>query len=118
MRMIWASTVSAPTRVARKVKLPVLLIVPPTTSAPAAFATGTGSPVIIDSSTIGRALDDLAVDRDPLAGTDLDDVAGAAPDRAAPRTASPSRTTRAVFGLQAHQALDRLAGAALGAASR
>ena len=43
--------VSAPTLVARKVKAPVLLIVPPTTSAPFSLATGTGSPVIIDSST-------------------------------------------------------------------
>jgi len=33
------------------VKLPVLLMVPPTTAAPAALATGTGSPVIIASST-------------------------------------------------------------------
>ncbi|MCY1296188.1 hypothetical protein D9M70_455630 [compost metagenome] len=51
MRMICASTVSAPTLVARKVKEPVLLIVPPTTSLPPIFSTGTGSPVIIDSST-------------------------------------------------------------------
>jgi hypothetical protein len=40
--MIWASTVSAPTLVAWKVKLPVLLSVPPTTSAPAPLATGIG----------------------------------------------------------------------------
>ncbi len=51
MRMICASTVSAPTLVARNVKLPVLLIVPPTTGLPSAFCTGTGSPVIMDSST-------------------------------------------------------------------
>src|SRR5690606_23513918 len=51
MRMICASIVSAPTLVARNEKAPVLLIVPPTTSAPAVLATGTGSPVIIDSST-------------------------------------------------------------------
>ena len=38
MRMICASTVSAPILVARKVKLPVLLIVPPTTSAPSSSA--------------------------------------------------------------------------------
>ena len=49
--MIRLSTVSAPTRVARKVKAPVLLMVLPTTSAPARFSTGTGSPVSIDSST-------------------------------------------------------------------
>ena len=51
MRMICASTVSAPTRVARKAKAPRVLSVPPTTVAPAPFSTGTGSPVIIDSST-------------------------------------------------------------------
>ncbi|RIH74096.1 hypothetical protein Mhypo_03524 [Meiothermus hypogaeus] len=49
--MIWASTVSAPTAVARKVKAPFWLMVPPTTFAPSPLATGTGSPVIIDSST-------------------------------------------------------------------
>ena len=49
--MIWLKTVSAPTRVARKVKLPVPLTVPPTTSAPGPFSAGIGSPLIIDSST-------------------------------------------------------------------
>ena len=51
MRMICDSIVSPPTAVARKVSAPFWLMVPPTTSAPALFATGTGSPVIIDSST-------------------------------------------------------------------
>ena len=51
MRTICASTVSAPTRVARKAKAPRVLSVPPTTVAPTPFSTGTGSPVIIDSST-------------------------------------------------------------------
>ena len=37
MRMIWASMVSPPTLVAVNEKLPVLLSVPPTTSAPALF---------------------------------------------------------------------------------
>ncbi|MDT4833562.1 hypothetical protein FQZ97_671760 [compost metagenome] len=50
-RMICASTVFAPTLVTRKLKAPVLLMVPPTTSAPTAFDTGTGSPVIMLSST-------------------------------------------------------------------
>ena len=49
--MIWASTVSRPTRSAVKRNAPVPLIVPPTTASPAALRTGTGSPVIIDSST-------------------------------------------------------------------
>ncbi|MNQ22014.1 hypothetical protein D3C85_351460 [compost metagenome] len=51
MRMICASTVSPPMRVARKVSAPFWLTVPPTTAAPGSFSTGTGSPVIIDSST-------------------------------------------------------------------
>ncbi len=49
--MIWASIVSAPTRVARKRNDPVLLIVAPTTNDPSVFSTGIGSPVTIDSST-------------------------------------------------------------------
>ncbi len=49
--MICASSVSVPTRSARKRNEPDWLIVPPTTSEPSAFSAGTGSPVIIDSST-------------------------------------------------------------------
>src|SRR2546428_121935 len=48
---IWASAVSLPTRVARKVTLPDRLTVAPMTSSPIFFATGRGSPVSIDSST-------------------------------------------------------------------
>src|SRR5659263_502130 len=50
--MICASTVSLPTRVALKRKLPILFMVAPTTSSPACFSTGRLSPVIIDSSTL------------------------------------------------------------------
>jgi hypothetical protein len=50
MRMIWESTVSLPTLVARKENAPVLFMVPPITSAPTLFDVGTGSPVTIDSS--------------------------------------------------------------------
>ncbi len=49
--MIWANMVSAPTLVALKVRAPVPLTVAPTTSAPSDFSTGTGSPVIMLSST-------------------------------------------------------------------
>ena len=52
--MIWASTVSAPTRVARKVSVPVVLSVPPITRSPARFSTGRLSPVIMLSSTPER----------------------------------------------------------------
>ena len=49
--MIFARTVSAPTRVARKVSVPVVLSVPPTTRSSARFETGRLSPVIMLSST-------------------------------------------------------------------
>src|SRR5580704_8385109 len=51
---IWtirASSVSAPTRSARITNAPVPFTVPPVARAPSVFSTGTGSPVIIDSST-------------------------------------------------------------------
>jgi len=50
-RTICASAVSLPTREALKVKVPVVLSVPPMTSSPASLRTGIGSPVSIDSST-------------------------------------------------------------------
>ena len=48
---ICARAVSAPTLVARYLKLPLLLIVAPMTVSPGFFATGMDSPVSIDSST-------------------------------------------------------------------
>jgi hypothetical protein len=51
---IWASIVSAPTRVARMTSDPVPLIVAPVTGSSATFSTGTGSPVIMLSSTDER----------------------------------------------------------------
>jgi hypothetical protein len=51
MRTIWARRVSAPTRSARMTRPPVPLRVPPVTGSPAAFSTGMGSPLTIDSST-------------------------------------------------------------------
>ncbi len=52
MRTIWASSVSAPTRSARMITLPVPLTVPPVTRLAGPFSTGIGSPVTIDSSTL------------------------------------------------------------------
>ena len=43
--------IACPTAVARTASAPCWFTVPPTTVAPGAFSTGTGSPVIIDSST-------------------------------------------------------------------
>ena len=48
---IWASAVSLPTRVARKVIVPFLLMLAPVTWSPAFFSTGMLSPVSMDSST-------------------------------------------------------------------
>jgi hypothetical protein len=58
------STVSAPTCVARTASVPFLLIVPPVTRSPSTFSTGTGSPVIMLSST-----DDLPSTTSPSTGT-------------------------------------------------
>ena len=51
MRAIWASCVSAPTRVARTTRRPPALTVAPVTESPTATSTGTDSPVSIDWST-------------------------------------------------------------------
>ena len=51
---IWASMVSAPTRLASITREPVPLMVAPVTASPATFSTGIGSPEIIDSSTEER----------------------------------------------------------------
>ncbi len=49
--IICASTVPSPTAVARKVRVPFWLMVPPITLSPSVLRTGMGSPVIMDSST-------------------------------------------------------------------
>jgi len=54
MRTICASIVSRPTRSAFISSEPVPLTVAPVTRSPATFSTGTGSPLIIDSSTALR----------------------------------------------------------------
>ena len=54
---IWTmrlSVVSSPTSCASIRKLPVLFSVPPVTASPSVFSTGTGSPVIMLSSTEER----------------------------------------------------------------
>ena len=67
---------SRPTWVARMTKVPFVLSVAPMTVAPAAFSTGIGSPVSIDSSTAERAFDEDPVDRDLLARANAEQVAG------------------------------------------
>ena len=63
----------------------------------------------------GGAVDHLAVDRDALAGADADEVAGEDLGDGDLHASSPRATTRAVRGLQRHEAADGFAGAALGA---
>ena len=48
------SIVSAPTFSARMTSVPLRLSVPPVSVSPSAFSTGSGSPVIMDSSTAER----------------------------------------------------------------
>ena len=54
IRTICASVLDGPAAVVRTTSVPVPFTVPPTTRASAAFSTGTGSPVSIDSSTAER----------------------------------------------------------------
>ena len=73
--MMPASAVSAPTRVARKVKAPVVLTVPPVTSTPLRFPTGSrfaGDHGFVD---MRGAVDDDSIRRDALAGPDHDEIA-------------------------------------------
>ncbi len=53
-RVIWASTVSAPTRVARTSSRPLMLTDAPVTSSPGPTSAGTDSPVSRDASTAER----------------------------------------------------------------
>ena len=50
-RAIWASWVSAPTRVASTTSRPWVLTQPPTTRSPGPISIGTDSPVTLDAST-------------------------------------------------------------------
>ena len=72
------------------------------------------SPVTIDSSSGRAALDDLAVDRDLLAGADDDDVADTTSSTGDLELAAVADHPRGPR-LQADQLADRLAGPGLGA---
>jgi len=97
IRTIRARTVSFPTWVARTTSRPLTFIVPPVTASPCPLSFGTGSPVIIDSST-----ELVPSSTAPSTGT-------FSPGRTTTRspamtssrgmsTSPPSRITRAVFG--------------------
>ena len=87
-------------------KLPVPLTVPPVTLLPFVFSTGIGSPVIIDSSTRGRAFEHDAVDRNFFAGPHAQAVADSARDPAGRLLRCRRRAcSRAVFGARPSNAL-------------
>ena len=95
--IIWARVVSSPTRVARKVKEPDLLMDAAATRSPGPFSTGMDSPVRADSST-----EDAPSVTTPSTGRDCP---GRTTMRSPTTTSStgtsisePSRTTVAVLG--------------------
>ena len=93
--MIWASTLSAPTRVAWTRSEPVPLTVAPVTSSPTPFSIGIGSPVTIDSST-----DEWPSTTLPSTGIlspgRTSTTSPGSTDSMANSTTTPSRSTRAV----------------------
>ena len=97
LAMIWASTVSSPTRVAWNTKVPDWFTVPPVTGSPSRLTTGRGSPVSMDSST---------VDWPPMSRPSTGIFSPGRTRIRAPRSSvsmgtsrsPPSSTKRAVFG--------------------
>ena len=98
MRMIWASVVSAPTRVARQRRAPVLLTVPPVTLGARRLRDRDRLAGDHDLVDIGLAREHPPSVGNALAGAHQHDVAGARSRRAVDLSAAPSRSTRAVFG--------------------
>mmetsp|Transcript_17581 Transcript_17581/g.49482 ORF Transcript_17581/g.49482 Transcript_17581/m.49482 type:complete len:205 (-) Transcript_17581:289-903(-) len=91
-RTICASAVSAPTLVASMSRLPVVFTVPPVTLSPETLRTGSGSPVIMASST-----KDSPSRTSPSAGTLLPGSTRSRSPRCTSRlSTSSSRTTRPV----------------------
>ena len=84
--------------------MPVPLIVAPVTRVPRRFSTGIGSPVIMDSSTALRAVEDDAVDRDLLARPHAQPVAGVHVLQRHILLAAVARERRAVFGARPSRA--------------
>ena len=83
-RAIWASWVSAPTRVARTTSRPPAFTVAPATSDPGPTSTGTGSPVSRDAS-----MADVPLSTVPSVAT-----------RSPGRTTNRSPTTRSATGMR------------------
>ncbi len=97
IRAMRASTVPAPTAVARIRSAPVPFTVPPTTASPAALGTGIGSPVTIASATSERPSSTIASVgmRSPGRTTSTSPTAS---DADGTSSSAPPRSTRAVGG--------------------
>ena len=89
---------SAPTRSARITKLPVWLTVAPITWSPGFFATGIGSPVIIDSSTALEPSSTAPSTGIFSPGRTRSRLPGTTWSSATSRSTPSSPTRRAVFG--------------------
>ena len=112
-RAIWASLVSAPTRVARTTSRPPALTVAPVTASPGPTSTGTGSPVSSEASIADVPSLDDAVGGDLLARADDEAVAdGELVDRDALLDAVAEDGD--VLGAELEQRLQGGAGASLG----
>ena len=96
-RIIWASVVSSPTRVARKVKEPDLLMEAAATLAPGSFSTGRLSPVRADSSTEeAPSVTTPSTGMRPPGRTTM--RSPTATSSTGTSTSAPSRSTMAVLG--------------------
>ena len=97
--MILAIVVSAPTRVAVNCTAPLLLIVAAISTSPAAFSTGTLSPVIADSST--TVVPDTTVPSTGMLCPGFKSTVSPTTISSSPTTTSfPSRRTVADFGVR------------------
>ena len=92
-RAIWASWVSAPTRVARTSSRPPAFTVAPVTASPGPTSTGTGSPVSRLASTADEPSTHLAVGGDLLPRPDHEHVADGQLRRPGSAVSRPSRST-------------------------
>ena len=92
-RAIWASWVSAPTRVARTSSRPPAFTVAPVTGSPGPTSTGTDSPVSRLASTADEPSTHHAVGGDLLPGPDHEHVADGQLRRPGSAVSRPSRST-------------------------
>ena len=99
-----ASSVSAPTRSARITKEPVPFTVPPVTRLDAAFSTGSGSPVSIDSSTLPDPSTTTPSVGTFSPGRTRSRSPGLTSTRATSRSPAPGITSRAVVGAKPSRA--------------